>query len=63
MKSEKALKEPTQLNLEKKEGLDNMLALKEVKFTSRKKCSSGKGRQGKAKQDRQSRVGKAGKAK
>lgn len=48
VKSEKALKEPTQLDLEKKEGLDKMLALKEVKIASRKKCSSGKGRQGKA---------------
>lgn len=51
--SEKALKEPTQLNLEKRVVLDEMLALKEVEIASRKKCSSGKARQGKAGQAKQ----------
>lgn len=53
--SEKALKEPTQLNLENKVGLDEILALKEVKIASRKKCSSGKRKQGKAGQAKQGR--------
>lgn len=47
-------KQPTQLNLKKKVGLDKTLALEEVKIASRKECNSGKGSQGKAGKAKQS---------
>lgn len=55
--SEKALKEPTQLNLENKAGLDKMLALKELKLLL--EINAVVGKEGKAKQGSQIREGKA----